>query len=90
MKKIYFKYSPEAIISANLDMQTIQRDLKSQFGFNSFKLEDIFSSKVLNRYISWDEQKKKDFIVKIGGRANFKSTKNFIESKLGEIKNENR
>lgn len=90
MRRTYFKYSPEAIISANLDLQSIQRDLKNEFGFNSFKLEDIFSPRILNKYVNWDDQKKKDFIVKIGGRANFKSTKNFIESKIGEIKNENR
>lgn len=86
MKKRYFNYSTESIISANLDLQTTQRELKFKFGFNSLKLEDISSEKVLNRYINWDEQKRNEFLVKIGGRANFKKTKSFIESKIGDFK----
>lgn len=85
MKKIKFNYSPEAIIGANLEMQTIQRDLKFNFGFNSLKVEEINSPKVLNKYLNWDDQKKKDFIIKIGGKANFKKTKSFIESLIKEI-----
>lgn len=86
MKKRHFNYSTESIISANLDLQTTQRELKFKFGFNSLRLEDISTERVLNRYIRWDEEKRNDFLVKIGGRANFKKTKNYIESKIGEYK----
>lgn len=89
MKPKYFNFSPEAIISANLDLQTTQRELRFNFGFNSLKVEDISSPKVINKYMSWTEEKRNNFIVKIGGKANFKRTKGFIESKIG-VPNENR
>jgi hypothetical protein len=89
MKAKYFNYTPEAIISANLDLQTTQRELRFKFGFNSLKVEDISSPKVINKYMSWTEEKRNDFIVKIGGKANFKRTKGFVESKIG-APNENR
>jgi hypothetical protein len=89
MKRKYFNYSPEAIISANLDLQTTQRELKFKFGFNSLKVEDICTPKVINKYMSWTEEKRNDFIAKIGGKANFKKTKGFVESIIG-VSNENR
>ena len=80
MKKIHFKYSEEDIIKGNLDLQTIQRSLRS-YGVLKPTFEVITSQNFLkNVYDNWDEEKRKNFINLLGGRAQFKKIKNYIES----------
>jgi hypothetical protein len=80
MKKIQFKYSEEDIIKGNLGLQTIQRSLRS-YGVLKPTFEVITSQNFLkNAYDNWDEEKRKNFINLLGGRAQFKKIKNYIES----------
>lgn len=80
MKKIYFKYSEKDIIKSNLELQTIQRSLRS-YGIMNPTFEVVTSQNFLkNVYDNWDEEKRKGFINLLGGRVQFKKIKNYIES----------
>jgi hypothetical protein len=74
----------------NLTTQTAQKTLKEKFGLFNSNFDTIFNSKYIQNYLKWDEQKRKEFIITLGGKVNFKKTKIFIENKLGVLKNENR
>lgn len=71
-------YPIDSIISANLEMQTIQREL-NKFGIKNPKLNTFKDSRFLNQYISWPLEKQNLFIKLIGGNANYKKTKSFLE-----------
>lgn len=80
MKKIYFKYSEEAIIRGNLGLQSIQRSLR-EYGVLKPTFEVVTSSNFLkNVYDNWDSEKQNSFINLLGGRAQFKKIKKYIES----------
>lgn len=80
----------EDTIKMNLTTQSAQKLLKEKFGLFNSNFETIFNSKYIENYLKWDEDKKKQFIITIGGKINFKKTKNLIETKLGVQKYENR
>lgn len=84
----YMSFAIDSIIQANLELQTTQREL-TKFGFKSFSFKVFENPNFLNRYNSWDEDKRSSFLKLIGGTVNFKKTKFFIESlslKYGENK----
>jgi hypothetical protein len=88
MRNKYMSFGIDSIIQANLEMQTTQREL-TKFGFKNFSLKLLENSNFLNRYNSWDEDKRSSFLKLIGGTVNFKKTKFFVESlplKYGENK----
>jgi hypothetical protein len=60
-------------------MQTIQREL-NKFGIKNPSLNMFKNKNFLNQYGSWNEEKQNVFIKLIGGNANYKKTKGFIES----------
>ena len=74
------------VIQANLSLQTVQRNLKQNFGLNNYDIKIVLNEKYINIYKSWDEEKRKLFISTIGGKANFYKTKCFIEDKINEVK----
>lgn len=78
-KNKYLAFPIDAIISANLQMQTIQRELY-KLGIRNPSLQILKDSRFLNQYNSWEEGKKNSFLKLIGGNANYKKTKNFIEN----------
>jgi len=79
----------EETIKMNLSTQTAQAILKNKFGLFNYNFETIFNSNYISNYLKWNEDKKKEFIITIGGKVNFKKTKSLIENKLGVL-NENR
>jgi hypothetical protein len=80
MKKVIFNYSPEEIIKANLELQTTQNILRKDFGFNAINYSNIITC--INKYKNWNEEKQNKFVVTLGGKANFRKTKAFIESRI--------
>jgi len=82
MKNKYIKYNIEDIIKANLDAQSVQRVLRNKFGLLKSSFEVLTNSKYISNYLGWPEEKKKEFIITIGGKVNFKKTKYFIEERL--------
>ena len=88
IKNKYMSFAIDSIIQANLEMQAIQREL-TKFGFKNFSFKLFENPNFLNKYYSWDEDKRSSFLKLIGGTVNFKKTKFFIESlplKYGENK----
>lgn len=80
MKKIYFKFSEEAVIRNNLELQTIQRSLK-EYGVLKPTFEVVTSPNFLSKnYDRWDKDKQNKFISLLGGRVQFKKIKKYIES----------
>jgi len=80
MKKLYFKYSEEAVIRNNLELQTIQRSLK-EYGVLKPTFEVVTNPNFLSRnYDRWDKEKQNKFISLLGGRVQFKKVKKYIES----------
>lgn len=79
IKNKYINFSIDKIIEMNLSMQTIQREL-GKLGFKTPSVNSFKNKNFLNLYNSWDLEKKNSFIKLIGGNANFKKTKLFIES----------
>jgi hypothetical protein len=84
MRKNIFNFSPESIIEANLNLQTVQRSLYNDYKIYNPKSETITSAKFICTYKNWDIKKREDFIKTIGGNGNFKKLKNYFESKLKE------
>lgn len=83
IKNKYISFPIDAIIQANLEMQTIQREL-NKLGIKNPSLNTFKNKNFLNQYSSWSEEKQNIFIKLIGGNANYKKTKGFIESlKIG-------
>jgi len=82
-------YTAENIISANLDMQSNRRMLKDKFGLLNPEYSNLISLKFLKNYSSWDEDKKNNFFVILGGKGYFNKIKNFFELKAKEINHEN-
>jgi hypothetical protein len=83
MKNKYIRYNIEEVIKANLDVQSVQRKLRNEFGLIKSSFDVLTNSKYISNYLNWPEEKKKEFIITIGGKVNFKKTKSFIEGKLG-------
>ena len=75
----YINYPIDSVIQANLEMQAIQREL-TKFGFKNPSLNAIKNENFLSTYNSWNEDKRNIFLKLIGGSANYKKTKTFIES----------
>jgi hypothetical protein len=84
--KNIFNFNIKDVIQANLSLQTVQRNLKQNFGLNNYDIKTVLNEKYINIYKSWDEEKRKLFISTIGGKANFYKTKCFIEDKINEVK----
>ena len=86
-KRTNFKslYSAENIISANLDLQTNKKILKEKFGLKNPEYTNILSSNFLKYYSLWDENKKNNFFIILGGKCYFNKIKTFFETKIKEV-----
>lgn len=80
MKKTRLIFPLEQAIELNLSLQTTSKKLSNLYKIYKPSLNLFKSKKFLNYFSTWDEQKKKDFIVTIGGIKNFKRTKDLLES----------
>lgn len=77
---MFFKFSEEAVIRNNLELQTIQRSLK-EYGVLKPTFEVITNPNFLSKnYDRWNKDKQNKFISLLGGRVQFKKIKKYIES----------
>ena len=83
MKNKFIKYNVEDVIKANLETQSVQRALKEKFGLLKSSFDVLTNTRYMSNYSTWPEEKRKEFIITIGGKVNFKKTKSFIEEKQG-------
>jgi hypothetical protein len=79
-KRLTLEYSVEDLIKANLNLQTTQRLLRTNYKINSASFDSIV--KIFKNFNSWEEEKRINFIKLIGGIVNFKKTKKYIEERL--------
>ena len=84
MKNKLIRYSIEDVIKANLETQSVQRALKENFGLLKSSFDVLTNARYIANYSTWSEEKRKQFIITIGGKVNFKKTKFFIEEKQGD------
>jgi hypothetical protein len=77
-------FSINQIIEANMSLPSIKKDLETKYKFYSSSF--LKNPKYIQYYLSWNEEKKDSFIKLIGGKANFKKTKKFLEETyIGEF-----
>lgn len=81
MKKLN-KFNIIHVIEANLSLPSIKRDLEANYKF--LDLSFLKNPKYIKYYMSWQEDKKEAFIKLIGGKVNFKRTKEFLENTFQE------
>ncbi|NBP14235.1 hypothetical protein EBU95_07525, partial [bacterium] len=74
------------VIEANVSLPSVRRDLESNYKFLDFSF--IKNPKYIKYYMSWQDNKKESFIRLIGGKANFKRTKEFLDNIFKEQDNE--
>lgn len=79
-KKLNFTFSTEQIIESNLNLQSIQRSLKQEFGILNANIKIFSNQNFIKNYQFWDEDKKNKFIKTIGGAGSYKKIKNFLEN----------
>ena len=79
----------EEIIKERLKLQYIQRTLETKFGVSEHKFDKITNPSFLNKYNSWEPEKKKDFIYTIAGKVNIARTFRLFEELQSKYTNSN-
>ena len=79
----------EYVISERFRLQSVQKNI-----FNNFKIEfptlDKFKdSAFLNKFSTWDFDKQKQLIIELGGPANYKFTRYWINGLIMKLNKEN-
>ena len=88
MRKKNFNFTAQSIIEANLNLQTIQRELYQNYKIYKPEINTLLSKKFISAYQYWNPEIKDSFIRTIAGKVNFKKVKTFFENKIGELSNE--
>lgn len=88
IRKINYNFSVAEIISANLGVQTIQKNLKENFGINNPNPAIFKNSNFIKTYKNWNEEKRHKFIKTLGGVVYYGKVKKYLE-KLVENNGEN-
>jgi hypothetical protein len=88
MRRTKTIFPTEDIIEANLNLQTIQRELYQNYKIYKPELKTILSEKFISTYKCWNPEVKDSFIRTIAGKVNFKKVKSFFDKKIGETRNE--
>lgn len=82
MKRKTLIFPLEQVIELNLSLQSTSKKLSNLYKIYKPSLSLFKSKRFLDYFNTWDDQKKKDFIVTIGGTKNYKRTKEFLESMI--------
>lgn len=67
----------ENVIRSRLNFQVTQKELETKFNIKDPSFANLTTLSFLNKYNSWDELKKRDFIRTIGGYYAWQ-TKNYL------------
>jgi hypothetical protein len=76
-KKKLNNFNIAQVIEANTSLPSVKRALSSVFKFSDISL--LRNPKYIQYYKTWEESKRLDFIKLIGGPANLKKTKAFLD-----------
>lgn len=88
IKKINYNFNIDEIIESNLAVQTIQKNLKNNFGILKPSINTFKNPNFIKNYKYWDADKKHKFIKTIGGVVYYGKIKNYLEElvKINEEK----
>lgn len=78
-KKINYNFSVDKIIEANLSVQSIQKNLKENFGINNPSVTIFKNPNFIKNYKNWDQEKRHKFIKTLGGVVYYGKIKNYLE-----------
>jgi hypothetical protein len=78
-KKINYNFSIDKIIEANLSVQSIQKNLKENFGINNPSVTVLKNPNFIKNYRNWDQEKRHKFIKTLGGVVYYGKIKNYLE-----------
>jgi len=78
-KKINYNFSVDKIIEANLSVQSIQKNLKENFGINNPSVTVLKNPNFIKNYRNWDQEKRHKFIKTLGGVVYYGKIKNYLE-----------
>ncbi len=68
----------EDVISQRLKLQSTQKILENDFGIKDFSKSTIIN--FITNLKTYTDKERQKFIITIGGPANFKKTKSYLES----------
>lgn len=71
-----------SVIKQRVAMQSTGKNLEEKFKIKTPTLDYFQSKSFQSIYNQWTEEMKKDFVILVGGKINFKTTKNFIEHNI--------
>jgi len=69
------------IIEQRIKLQSTARAIEA-FGVKFVNVKFFNSNDFKKLYNSWDDSKKKNFLITLGGKTNLNQTKTFIENKI--------
>ena len=78
-KRKYKSINVENVIRGRLSYQTTQRELENKFNIKDSSFANLTTFQFLNKFNSWDELKKGDFIRLIGGGF-FYQTRDYLNN----------
>jgi hypothetical protein len=70
----------EQTIELNLSLQSTSKKLSQEFKIYKPSLVLFKSKRFLDYFNTWEDKRKKDFILTIGGIKNYKKTKIFLDN----------
>jgi len=79
IKKINYNFSVDQIIEGNLAIQSIQKNLKENFGISNPSVTIFKNPNFIKNYINWDQEKRHKFIKTLGGVVYYGKIKNYLE-----------
>ena len=77
-KKLNYNFSIDQIIEGNLSIQSIQKNLKDNFGILKPSVTIFKNPNFIKNYRNWDESKKHQFIKTIGGVVYYGKIKKYL------------
>jgi hypothetical protein len=70
----------EQTIESNLSLQSTSKKLLQEFKIYKPSLALFKSKRFLDYFNTWEDERKKNFILTIGGIKNYKKTKVFLDN----------
>ena len=75
----------ESVISDRFRLQTVQKNMFNYFKIQSPTINQFKDSAFLNKFKDWDFDKQKQLIVELGGPANYRFTKYWINGLIMKL-----
>lgn len=74
----------EETISQRFRLQSVQNNIFNNYKIISPTIDKIKRKEFLEKFLTWDENQQKKIIIELGGPANYKKTKYWINNLIKE------